>query len=41
MKFFIVEKIHTDDNVSDVMTKPFLKKKLEFCKKANELSRAP
>jgi hypothetical protein len=33
MKFFIVEKIHTDNSVSDMMAKLSPKEKFEFCRR--------
>ncbi|KAF9670809.1 hypothetical protein SADUNF_Sadunf13G0107300 [Salix dunnii] len=33
MKSFVVEKIHTDDNASDMMTKPLPREKFQFCRK--------
>ena len=33
MKLFCLEKIHTDENESDMMTKPIPIEKLQFCKK--------
>ncbi|KAB5561355.1 hypothetical protein DKX38_006312 [Salix brachista] len=33
MKSFVVEKIHTDNNASDMMTKPLPREKFEFCRK--------
>ena len=33
MKLFCLEKIHTDENGSDMMTKPIPIEKLQFCRK--------
>ena len=33
MKLFCLEKIHIDDNGSDMMTKPIPTEKLQFCRK--------
>ena len=33
MKLFCLEKIHTDENESDMMTKPIPTEKLQFCRK--------
>ena len=41
MKSFVVEKIHTDDNVSDMMTKPLQREKFEFCKRKAGLLEPP
>jgi hypothetical protein len=41
MKSFVVEKIHTDDNVSDMMTKPLPREKFEFCRREAGLSEPP
>jgi len=38
MKSFVVEKIHTDNNMLDMMTKPLLREKFEFCRKEAGLS---
>ena len=41
MKSFVVEKIHTDNNASDMMTKPLPREKLEFCRKEVGLVEPP
>ena len=33
MKSFVVKKIHTDNNTSDMMTKPLPREKFEFCRR--------
>jgi hypothetical protein len=37
MKSFIVEKIHTNDNVSDIMAKLLLKERFEFYRRQVDL----
>ena len=37
IKLFCVEKIHTNENGSDMMTKPILTEKLQFCRKQADL----
>jgi len=41
MKSFVVEKIHTDNNASDMMTKPLPREKFEFCRKEVGLVEPP
>ena len=33
MKLFVVEKIYTDNNALDMMTKPLPREKFEFCRR--------
>jgi hypothetical protein len=33
MQLFVVEKIYTDNNASDMMTKPLPREKFEFCRR--------
>lgn len=37
MKFFVIEKIHTCDIISDIMTKSLLSEKFGFCKRQTSL----
>ena len=40
MKSFVVAKIHTDNNVLDMMTKSLPREKFEFSEKGSRLGRA-
>jgi hypothetical protein len=37
MKFFVIEKIHTCDIISDIMTKSLSSEKFGFCKRQTSL----
>ena len=41
IKLFVVEKIHTDNNASDMMTKPLPREKFEFCRREVGLVEPP
>jgi hypothetical protein len=41
MKSFVVEKIHTDNNMSDMMTKPLPREKFKFFIREADLSEPP
>lgn len=41
MKSFVVEKIHINNNILDIMTKPLPREKFRFCKRKTDVVEPP